>query len=109
MREVTFERSLGKERSRTDAGRGTDLVYEVLAVIVAELLGTNDAVKIGLHKFLDEVDLLEVIERGRAENVEYGDDVLVVEVAEELDLAEGAETEHGVVEGGDALDGHFAL
>ena len=62
--------------------RGTDLVYEVLAVIVAELLGTNDAVKIGLHKLLDEVDLLEVIERGRTEDVEYGDDVLVVEVTE---------------------------
>ena len=33
----------------------------------------------------------------------------MMEMAEELDFAEGTETEHGVVEGGDALDGDFAL
>ena len=32
-----------------------------------------------------------------------------MKVAEELDFAEGAETEHGMVEGGDALDGDLAL
>ena len=33
----------------------------------------------------------------------------MVKVAKELDLAEGAEAKHGVVEGGDALDGDAAL
>ena len=33
----------------------------------------------------------------------------MVEVAEELDLAKGTEAKHGVVEGGDALDGDLAL
>ena len=32
-----------------------------------------------------------------------------MEVAEELDLAEGAEAKHGMVKGRDALDGHLAL
>ena len=32
-----------------------------------------------------------------------------MEMAEELDFAEGTETEHGVVEGGDALDGDLSL
>ena len=74
-------------------------------MVVAELLGAYDAVEVCLHELLDEIDLLEVVDAGGAEDVEDGDDVLVVKVAEELDLAEGAETEHGVVEGGDLLDG----
>ncbi|KAJ7871687.1 hypothetical protein B0H14DRAFT_3568792 [Mycena olivaceomarginata] len=45
------------------------------------------------------------VDARRAEDVEDGDDVFVVEVAEELD----AQTEHRVVEGGDALDGDAAL
>ena len=65
--------------------------------------------QIGLHELLDEIDLLEAEEIGWSEDVEDGDDVLVVEVSEELDLAEGAETEHGVVKGGDALDCDAAL
>lgn len=78
-------------------------------MIVAQLLGADDAVKIGLHEFLDEVDLLELLEIGWTEDVEDGDDVLVMKVAKELDLAEGAEAEHGVVKGCYALDGDLAL
>jgi len=33
----------------------------------------------------------------------------VVEMAEKLYFTESAETKHGVVEGGDAFDGDFAL
>lgn len=32
-----------------------------------------------------------------------------MEVAKKFDFAEGAETKHGVVEGGDAFDGDLAL
>lgn len=56
----------------------------------------------GAH--LDEVDLAELGERRRAQDVEDSDDVFVVKMPEQLDLAQGAETEHGVVEGRDALD-----
>jgi hypothetical protein len=72
-------------------------------VVVAQSLGADDAVEVGLHELLHEVDVPEGREAGRLEDVEDGDDVFVAKVAEELDLAEGAETEHGVVEGGDAL------
>nr|GAT50808.1 predicted protein [Mycena chlorophos] len=64
--------------------------------------------EVRLHELLDQVDLCELGDGWRAEDVEDCDDVFVVEVAEELNLAEGAETEHGVVEGGYALDGDLA-
>ncbi len=72
-------------------------------MVVAGLLGTDDTVEISLHKLLDEIDLGEVMQQPRAENVEDADDVLVVTVAEELDFMEGTEAEHGVVEGCDAM------
>ena len=36
--------------------RTTSLIQEILAMIIAQILGTNDAVEIGLEEFLDEVD-----------------------------------------------------
>lgn len=78
-------------------------------MIVAKLLGADDTVKVRLHEFLHEVDLFEFLETGRAEDIEDGDDVLVMKVPEELDLAEGAEAEHGVIEGRYTLDGDLAL
>lgn len=56
-------------------------------MIVAQDLSANDAMHVGLHKLLNEVDLFEFIERRRAEDVKDGNDVLVTEVSEELDLA----------------------
>lgn len=88
---------------------GGYLVDEVLTVVVAEALGSDHAVEVGLHELLDEIDVPERLEAGGEEDVEDGDDVLVAKVAEKLDLAEGAQTEHGVVKGGDALDGDLAL
>ena len=44
-----------------------------------------------LHELLDEVDLGEALVRRGLDNVEDGDDVLVVEPSEELDLSEGAQ------------------
>lgn len=78
-------------------------------MIVAEILGANDTVEISLHEFLDKIDLVEVIDAGWAENVKDGNDVFVVKVAEELDFAESAQTEHGMVKRRDALDCDFAL
>lgn len=46
---------------------------------------------------LDKVDLCEGIEGFWFEDIEDGDDIFVREVAENLDLPEGAETEHGMV------------
>ena len=85
------------------------LVYEILAMIVAKFLGSNDPMEICFHQLLNEIDLLKQFERRRLEYVEDGYDVLVAEVAEELDFAKGAETEHGMVERSDALDGDLPL
>ncbi len=78
-------------------------------MVIAELLGTDDTVEISLHKLLDEIDLGKVVQRGWAQYVEDADDVLVVEVAQELDFAEGTEAEHRMVEWCDALDSDLAL
>ena len=85
------------------------MVDKVLAVVVAQSLRSDDAVQVGLHELLHEIDVSELLEAGRLEDVEDGDDVFVAKVTEQLDLAESAQTEHGVVEWGDALYGDLAL
>jgi hypothetical protein len=89
--------------------RTKGLVYKILAMVIAQLLSTNDPMKIGLHKFLYEVDLPEAVEIGRSEDVEDGDDILMVKVTKKLYLAESTKTEHGVVEGGDTFYSDAAL
>jgi hypothetical protein len=59
--------------------------------VIAELLCPDDAVHVGLHEFLDEVDLGEALVRCGLDNVENGDNVLVVEPSQELDLSESAQ------------------
>ena len=87
---------------------GTEsLVDEVLAVVVGQILGTYNAVHIRLHELLDEVDLGEVLVRAWLLDVKDGNDILVVEVAQELHLTESAETEHRVVEWSDLFDGNL--
>ena len=88
---------------------GFYLVDEILTVVVAQSLCSDDAMQVRLHQFLHEVYFLELFETGWLKDVENGDDVFVAKVPEEFDLAEGAETEHGVVERGDAFDSDFAL
>lgn len=53
----------------------TNLVDEVLAVIVTQILCPDHSMKIRLHQFLDEVDFLEVLERGGLNDIENGDDL----------------------------------
>lgn len=57
--------------------------------------------------YLDEVDLVEAIVASRLLDIKNGDDVFVVEVAQQLHLSQSSQTEHGVVEGGNLLDGHL--
>ena len=78
-------------------------------MIIAQLLRPNDAMQIRLHEFLNQVNLGKFIKTRWAEDVKDGDNVFVLKVAKKFDLAEGAETEHRVIEWGDSLDGDFAL
>lgn len=58
-------------------------------------------------KYLNEVDLVKAVIASRLLDVKDGDDVFVVEIAQQLHLSQGSQTEHGVVEGGDFLDGNL--
>lgn len=53
---------------------------------------------------LDQIDLVECLIASGLLDVKNADDILVVEVAQELHLAEGSQAEHGVVERRDLLD-----
>jgi hypothetical protein len=57
--------------------------------------------------YLDEVDLVEGVVAAGLLDVEDGDDVLVIEVAQQLHLTQRSQAEHGMVERGDLLDGNF--
>lgn len=65
--------------------------------------------QVGFHQFLDEIYVFEQLETGRLKDVEDRDDVFMAKMPQELDLAEGAQTEHGVVERRDAFDGDLSL
>ena len=59
-------------------------------------LRSDDVVQVGLHELLHGIDVSEQLEAGRLEDVEDGDDVFVAKVTEQPDLAECAQTEHGM-------------
>lgn len=53
----------------------TRLIQEVLAVVVAEVLGSDDSVQIRLEKLLDEIDLVERVVRVGLNDVEDRNDL----------------------------------
>lgn len=55
-----LEDKLDEDRERQRKTE-TDLVYKVLAMVVAELLGTDDTMEVSLHKLLNEIDLCELV------------------------------------------------
>lgn len=85
------------------------LVEQVGHVVVAQVVGADDGVQVGVHVLLDEVDLAEALETGGLLDVEDLDDVRVVEALEELDLAQGPQAEEVPLKGLDLLDGHELL
>lgn len=56
------------------------------------------------HPYLNEVHLGKGLVVSRLLNVENGNDILVVEVSQQLHLAQRPQTEHGVVERRNFLD-----
>ena len=65
--------------------------------------------QIRLHEFLDKVNLLKVVETRGPQDVENRDDVLVMEVTQQLYLAQCSQAEHRVIKGGDTLDRDLSL
>jgi hypothetical protein len=62
-----------------------------------------------LSTYLNEVDLSKVVQASRLEKVENADDVFVLKVSKQLDLAKGAKAKHAMVEWSDFLDRDFSL
>jgi hypothetical protein len=56
------------------------LVEEILAVVITEILCSDDSVEVGLEEFLNKVDLVERFVRGWLNDVEYRDDLGVSEI-----------------------------
>lgn len=112
------------------------LVYEVLAVVIGEVLGANYTVHVRLHKLLhagsrldhlhffffkkyahhyhhhagtnlDKVNLGEALVIPRLLDIQDTDDVLVVKVSQQLHLSERSQTEHAMIKWRDLLDGNF--
>lgn len=57
-----------------------------------------------MRAYLNEIDLGEGFKIPRFLDIKDRDDVLVIEVSQQLHLAQGSQAEHGVVERGDFLD-----
>lgn len=60
-----------------------------------------------MSSYLNQVHLREAFQVPRLLDIEYGDDVLVVEVAKKLHLSKRTETEHRVIERCDFLDSNL--
>lgn len=78
-------------------------------MIIAKFLSSDDAVHVCLHQFLNDVHLSKVIQARRAQNVDYGYDILMVEMPEEFDFSKSTETEHGVIKRSYTLDSDFSI
>lgn len=78
-------------------------------MVIAKFLSPYHAVQVRLHEFLDEVNLFEIVETGGSQDVENRDDVLVMEVTQQLYLAQCSQAEHRVIKGGDTLDRNLPL
>lgn len=102
--------------------RAEGLVDEVLAVVVRKVLGSNDTVHVRLHElllhrkhgprrsvnlaiYLNEIDLTEGLVASWLLDIQYRYDILVIEVSKQLHLAKRSQTEHGMVEWGNLLNG----
>ena len=96
------------------------MVDKVLTMIIGQFLSLYHPIHIRLHELLshnrqsaptgetrsthlDEIHLVELLERGGCQDVQNRDDVLMVKMSEEFDLAESSQAEHAMVKGRDTL------
>lgn len=63
------------------------LINEILAVVVTQLLRSNDTMEVCFHELLNEIYFSELIEARRVEDVKDRNDVLVTKMTEEFYLA----------------------
>lgn len=85
------------------------LINKILAVIVAQLLRSDDAMKICFHEFLHKIYFCEICDAWRLENVEDCDDIFMAKVTEEFDFAKSTQTKHGMIKRSNLLDSDISL
>lgn len=78
-------------------------------MIIAQLLCPYDPMQIGLHQFLNQINFPKALQIWRPQNIEDADDIFVVKMSKQFNLAQGTEAEHRVVEGGYAFNGYAPL
>jgi hypothetical protein len=57
--------------------------------------------------YLNQINFLERLVISGLLNIQDGDDVFMIEVSKKLHFSQCSQTEHGVVEGCDLLDGYL--
>lgn len=72
-------------------------------------MSVNNASTLNTGTDLNQVNFGKRIEAYGAKDVQNADYILMLEVPQKLDLAQGAQTEHTVVEWGDLFDGDALL
>jgi hypothetical protein len=88
--------------------RPPHLVDEVLEVLVRKRLrGADDLVQVGVHELVHQVHVVEALPGG-LHDVAHADDVVMAQVAQQLDLPQRATRVREVLERiADFLDGHL--
>lgn len=66
-----------------------------------------DVIPANFSPHLNQVHLVEALVVTGSLDIQNGDDVLVVKIAQELHLTQCPQAEHGVVEGGNLFDGNL--
>ena len=92
-------------------GRATwlHLINKILAVIIAQVLRPDNAMKICLHELLYKEHFCEILDAWRLENIEDCDYIFMAKVTKEFDLAKSAQTKHGMIKRSNFLDSDMAL
>jgi hypothetical protein len=111
MKRLQCTKSLSTSISLDIIRRATwlHLINKILAVIIAQVLRPDNAMKICLHEFLYKEHFREIFDAWRLENIKDCDDVFMAKVTEEFDLAKSAQTKHGMIKRSNFLDSDMAL
>ena len=85
------------------------LVEKVADVIIAQTLGLQQFVQVGLHQTLDDVNILHRVLAGGSQDVSDINDVFMIKSGQDLDLSQGSLTVGLVFKGADFLNGDLDI
>lgn len=87
-----------------------ELVDEELAVVITKGRRLEHVLKVGVHDFGNDVNIMEEAFMGRDDKVFDGEDVLMLHMSKKHDFTKGATSSKGSLESvWDFLDSHFLV